>query len=216
MKRFFCIMAIIACSLGIGFSSAFAGYTSDLTLQGVNTMVGTYGGYYVGPIQGNITGSAQTGFICNDYITPTSVPNNFQVYVGTLSPVDLSHAKFATNPSYTPEQLFKYQEAAWLLGQMKPFVAAHDTTNVGLIQFAIWSIFNPSTPDKGQGSWLTAASQINPNNLDFSSVRIYSATNTANQEFMSGSASPVPLPPSVLLLAPGLLGLVVLRKRFHM
>ena len=59
---------------------------------------------------------------------------------------------------------------------------------------------------------LAQAGGINPNNYNFSSVCIYTPTGAyvSNQEFMSGGATPAPIPPSFLLLATGLLALALL------
>jgi hypothetical protein len=142
--------------------------------------------------------------------------------VGTLSPkVDLSQAKFAKPPlsvGYTAEEiLFKYEEAAWLLGQIST-----NKGQIGEIQFAIWRIFTPGTTI-GLSSrnvpienyWMDQASNINVTKFDFSSVRIYTPTDSTNQEFMSGAAVHAPIPPSLLLLAPGLIGLVGVRRRMR-
>jgi hypothetical protein len=219
MRKFLCIMALVGCLLGFGVGNALAGFVSSLSLQGLGTMVGQYGGAYVGPIQGNITEYSQLGFICNDYSTTTYVPTSYEVYVGTLSPDGLSKAKFGPDSEYPyhftnmTQAVNTYKEAAWLLGQMQPFVEAKDVTNVGEIQFAIWRLFDPLTPkDKGQ-AWLDRASKINLDTLDYSSVRIYTPTTSVNQEFMTGAAAPVPIPPTMLLLGAGLMGVGIMRKR---
>ncbi len=180
-----------------------------LNISDINSLVyGTtkYGGEYVGPIGADLGSSIITGGItCLDVNTPTKVPNHFDVYVGSLDPVVLTHAKFAGNP-YTPEQLFNYQKAAALLGQMPTH-----TDEIGPIQFAIWRIFDPdhaSGPEPAiEAFWLSWAAGIDVNHYDFSSVLIYTPTNTINQEFMSGAACHVPVPASAFLLGSGLLGL---------
>jgi hypothetical protein len=188
----------------------------------VNEMV-AYGGYYTGAIEANLNDVLiDGGIVCLDYNARTYVPNpGYEVYVSTLSPVDLSHAKFGSDST----ALFKYQEAAWLLGQMAD--PSH-STETGQISFAIWRIFTPSTLSGAsaenisiENAWIKAAALINPADYDFSSVRIYTATDTLNQEFMSGMAiagtggSVVPIPPAAWLLGSGLIGLVAIRRRFQ-
>ncbi len=214
MKRILFVLCLIL-SLAAAIPAS-ADTLGILGISDINSLVyGTtqYGNEYVGPIGSALNNTPITGGItCLDINTQTYVPTSFDVYVGSLSPVDLSHAKFATQP----DDLFHYQEAAALLGQM----ASHPT-QIGEIQFAIWRIFDPSATSGEsvanvtiEDSWLTWAAGINVNSYDFSSVRIYTATNTNNQEFMSGAAvDPVPVPPTVFLMGSGLLGLGLLSWR---
>jgi hypothetical protein len=136
-------------------------------------------------------------FYCNDFATTTYVPSSFAVAVSTLS--DLSQTKFGS----TPNALSRYQQAGWLISQMEL-----NPSQVGPIQYALWSVFNSSTPSvPGAADWLSAASSINPAQFDFSSVRVYTATNTVNQEFISGGAHALPEPSIILLLTSGIAGL---------
>ena len=218
MKKTLSVTVLIGCLLGLAVDTARAGFTSDLSLQSVGTMVGQYGGDYVGPIMGNITGGSTLGFVCDDYSTTTYVPANYQVYVGTLG--DLSLAKFGPYSAYPlhftniNDAVAAYEKAAWLLGQMKPYAAAGNVTEVGKIQFAIWSIFDPATPsDRDQADWLRRAGELNLSALDFNSVRLYTATTSTNQEFMTGAAASVPVPSTLILLGPALMVIGAVRKR---
>ena len=204
-------------ALCMGIFVAFAASAQADTVLSIPGGVGGmpyYGNEYVGPIGANLNGNSISGGItCLDINTSTTVPNSgFSVYVGTLSPVNLSQAKFGSSSS----SLFKYQEAAWLNGQMS---LTQNQGHIGAISFAIWRLFAPNASSGSSGnlaaenSWLSQAAQINPQLYDFSSVKIYTATNTINQEFMSGKASPVPIPAGVWLLGSGLAGLVTLRRR---
>lgn len=186
----------------------------------VGDMWGTYGGNYVGMIPAATldTNPIDGGVICLDYTTTTTIPNGgFDVYVGTLDPVDLSNAKFAGDP-VTAADILKYQQAAVLIGQL-----ASNPTQTGEINFAIWRIFstvpygsNPATEDFWS-AWVIAENMAD---YDFSTVRIYTPYPDAstNQEFMSGAGipivpGPVPLPGAIWLFASGLLGLVAIRRR---
>ena len=178
----------------------------------------TYGGDYVGPIGAGLNGGSAIpgGATCLDITTETYVPTSYAVTVDTLVPVNLTNVKFWQG---NPNQLFYYEEAAVLIGEM-----ASNPSQIGEIQYAIWRIMDPSAPSSGMGPadiaienyWIAWAAGINPAQWNFSSVDIYTPTPNpaSNQEFMTGAAtSAVPIPAAVWLLGSGLLGLVGVRRR---
>jgi hypothetical protein len=198
MKKTVVTLAAATC---LWLCGAGYGLADTLNLQSLPST--TFAGYYVGPVSGNLNGGPQMGFVCDDFATETYVPSSFPVHVSTLA--DLTQTKFGGQPG----ALFKYQEIGWLLGQMN----SHPS-QVGPIQFAVWSIFTPSTPpEPGVQDWITAAAAINPSDWDFSSVRIYTATTTRNQEFVTGGSTSVPEPAVILLFASGLIGLGLFRGK---
>jgi hypothetical protein len=212
---------LLALCLMVSLAAAMPASADTLYLSGLDSLVygqAQYAGEFVGPLGASLGSAIPGGVNCLDINTVTYVPGSFEVYIGTLSPVvDLSQAKFATHPTYTTAELFHYQEAAALLGEMP----SH-TDEIGPISFAIWRIFDPNhapgaDPTKEQ-FWMDWAANINVNNYDFSSVRIYTPfpNPATNQEFMSGTGSHVPLPPSVLLLGSGLIGLGLLRREWSL
>jgi len=186
----------------------------------------SHGNIVVGPVGGssltinNIASPISGGITCLDFNTSTGLNTSFNVSVGTLSSSSVSSTvKFINDPNKVEGALLKYQQAAWLNGQMATHITSQ--SDVTAISFAIWSLFSsgaasqdPYSQNGQTNSWLTSARAIIPQNYDFSSVKIYTATNSINQEFMSGKASPVPIPGALFLFAPGLAGLVALRRRF--
>jgi len=200
MKKKFLVLFIASFvwMLGVG-----AGLADTLNLQTLPSS--TYAGHYVGGIGGNLNGGYQMTFYCDDYATTTYVPSSYAVAISNLS--DLSKTKFGS----APDALSKYQQAGWLVSQMEL-----NPTQVGPIQYALWSVFNASTPSApGAADWLSAAGSINPAGFDFSSVKIYTATNTVNQEFISGAAHAVPETSIILLLGFGIASLLLVKRKLH-
>ena len=179
MGKVFIMLVITGSLWALGANNSYAETLNLLSLPPT-----TFNGYYVGPVTGNINGGYAMSFYCNDFTTTTYVPNSFAVAVSTLS--DLSQTKIGG----TTDATFRYQEVSWLISQMES-----NPAQVGAIQFAAWSIFTSSTPVVPEAAqWVTAANSIDPTQFDFSSVRIYTATDTKNQEFMGGGAKPVGAP----------------------
>jgi len=196
MKRFLILLVIISM---FSTASAFADILNLTTLP-----ANTAGGYYVGAVGGNVNDGAPMSFFCDDFSTTTYVPSSFGVNISTIP--SLGSAKWGNDAA----ALFKYEEAAWLISQM-----ALNPDDVGPIQYAIWNIFYPAANDlSGQEIWIARAQGIDPASYDFSSVRIYTASNTLNQEFMSGGDAPVPEPATVFLVGSGLLGVAWFGRKF--
>ncbi len=190
------ILTLIAvcflCVTGIG--AAHADNLNLLTLPSA-----TYSGSYVGAVGGNLNGGYSMKFYCDDFATTTYVPSSFAVAVSTLS--NLSQTKFGG----APNAVSMYQQAGWLISQMES-----NPSQVGQIQFALWNVFNSSAPDPaGSSDWLNAARSIDASKFNFSSVRVYTATNTVNQEFISGGAHALPETDVLPLICFGFIALFV-------
>ena len=216
MKKIMILGLCIALSLVAAISAM-----ADTVTLGGSSGVPQYAGVYVGPLGATLddTTAIGGGIACLSVGNTSYFGSTFGVNINTLQPLNMTTARYGSDAA----AIFKYEEAAWLLGQ----IPTH-STQVGEIQFAMWRIFDQAyvtahftSADRNiavEDSWLVQAAAINPINYDFSSVRIYTPTSAyaLNQEFMSGGATPapvsaVPVTPTILLVGSGLVGLVGLR-----
>ena len=215
----FKILVLAICLNASLFLAMPAFADSVLAIPGGVGSLTYFGGEYAGPIGATLNGNAiPGGIVCDDINAQTSVPNpGFSVYVSELSPGDMTNVRFGADPN----ALFDYEEASWLVGQM-----AKNPTQIGEMQFAVWRIFTPDARStrgwvsyedrKIENTWMAeAATAVLAGNLNYSSVRIYTTVDTANQEFISGGPTPTatPEPPTLLLVGFGLACLVGCRLR---
>jgi hypothetical protein len=176
----------------------------------------TYSGVYVGPASGNLNGGPSFSLICNDYVDTSYIPSSFSVNVSTIP--SLVFAMYAQ--PWSAGALANYEMAAMLLWQMDQPVN-QTSAGIGGLNFAIWNIFNPSVPDPGtSASWVAWAQSQDLTAWDYSGVRVFTPLaggnnghGGVNQEFMSGSASPVPEPATLGLIGMGLIACGVVGRR---
>ncbi|MCX5829527.1 MAG: hypothetical protein NTV58_16260 [Deltaproteobacteria bacterium] len=188
MKKYI-VMALI---LAVFTTSQVCAETLNLTTLPTQTA----GGYYVGAVGGNINGGTTANYYCDDFAAHTTVPSSFAVLVSTLS--DISGTKFISQS----DALKKYQQVGWLMYQLEI-----NPIKTAAIQFAMWSVFTPTSPTfEDSAAWLDASTRIDAGSYDFSQMRIYTPTGSSNQEFVGGHVglSAVPEPAEWLLLIIGL------------
>lgn len=128
----------------------------------------------------------------------------------------------------------EFKEASYLLDTYLAGVnltQAHAiASTVGDVQFAIWYIMAGGSVSGGVASGATginltltsgAISDIIQAQNHYTDIGlllnpVFVPADGTIQSFMLNPSSPVPLPPTVLLLVPGLLGLGVMRKRYKL
>lgn len=211
---------ILGLGVAILLMAAIPATATTVTLTSNYGSLPQYAGVYVGPIGATLDGTTAAisgGITCVDVGSTSYFGSTFGVNVSTLQPMDLANAKLGS------AEIFQYEEAAWLLGQIPT-----NSAQVGAIQFAIWRLFDQTYVDAHFASasrnialedfWLTQAGAINVNAYDFSSVHIYTPTTAyaGNQEFMSGAAIHTPVPSTILLMCSGLVGLALLRRKWSL
>lgn len=169
-----------------------------------------YNGYVVGPIQGNLNGVTPLTVICNDYADTSYLGSSWGVNISTIP--TLEFAMYAQTGPPTAGQLANYEMASMLLWQMNQ-PGNQNGDAIGGLNFAIWNLFNPAVPDPGTSAyWVSWAQAQDRSAWDYSNVRVYTDVDTVdphNQEFLGGSAVPVPEPGTGILFGLGGMGLLL-------
>jgi PEP-CTERM motif len=167
------------------------------------------GGVYVYPYTLNINGTTYAA-ICDDYSHEVYVGENWTANIYTFQ--QLQSTRFGYN---NPNAQMQYDEAAWLLSQ----IPGAGASEVGDINFAVWSIFTSGVPVQpatgtldGSAYWLGKAASQTFWDGEFANYRIVTPTDSGTgsaQEYLIR----VPEPSSMLMLGSGLIGFAGLMRK---
>lgn len=173
-------------------------------------------GVYLLPYYGSINGAkTPVPLVCDDYSHEVTLGESWSFVENTLA--TLSNTRWGT-----ADQL-QYEEAFWLISQ----VPSHSSDIAG-IQFAIWKLFDKSTPDiSDEDYWLSAANTAELNGFGGMSFSDYviltpvyptgSGSLTGLVDQRAGSAQEyilvTPEPSAILMFGTGILGVLGIARR---
>ncbi len=210
--RFAVRLVMIACVLGTGVA-AYAGSDVNIQLTGAggaeNGLGSNYAyGEYLMPYYLTINQSNPIAVICDDYAHTVSIGEQWTATVSTFA--NLSTTRFGTADAT------QYHEAVWLATQIN---ANSPLTDIAGVQFAIWKLFTPGTPDDGtEDAWLAKAqleATENFGGMSFSNWEILTPDNPLSpQEYFFQ----IPEPSAMLELGMGLVafaGIWNMRKQLQ-
>ncbi|MDE2019772.1 MAG: hypothetical protein KGJ13_05510 [Patescibacteria group bacterium] len=200
MRKFKFAFLTAAVALAIG-PAAFA---STLAVETLPTQ--TYLGYYVGPAGGLLDGQP-VQLVCDDFKHITYVPSGNLGVAISIFPT-LTSVRFTAAP-----MLQNYEQAAMLAYEMQQ---PGNSGQIGDIQFAIWNIFNPATPDTaGSDTWLAWLASQDRSAWNYSEMKVVTPGSgfSSNQEFLVGTPTPTPEPLPFVLVGCALAGIGRIRRR---
>ncbi|HEY1198837.1 MAG TPA: PEP-CTERM sorting domain-containing protein [Thermoplasmata archaeon] len=166
------------------------------------------GGYYTDPYYGTVNGGPQIDIYCDDFLD--EVAPGWDAYVSPIAVGGLGGAKFQQSSPHATFDL--YSELAWLVTN----IASHED-QASDITYAIWADADPGLRgglDASAAWWLaeTEGQTYGPGEFP-GFVVLTPVVPGSSQEFLAVVDSPLPEPPSLMLLGAGLLGMGAMTRK---
>lgn len=212
MKTVSKVSLLAAFALLLAFVPSASADTLELTGVGNN---GSYDGIYIGPYVATVDGVANTPIICDDFSHESTLWSPWSA--------NLSTAPTFSNVRFAPGN---YEDVAYLANLL--FNIQGNNAEADALQFAIWYINDPTDVASFLGAsnpFLTGTNSVddvmywvdqainNATPADLSDILIYTPCSGGDpQEFIVRT----PEPSTILLLALGLCGLFLLKRRRHL
>jgi hypothetical protein len=216
------VALFIALSAALFLPNSAKADTVSVTLTGVSG--GVQGNVYTSPYYATVGTNANVPIVCDDYAHEVYMGESWTASWSTFA--DLSNARFWQGP----QSLQAYEEAAYLFNELFLY-----PSQSGNISFALWAIFDLNGVETAAG-WTTGGTTTNPTSAagwlanaqeqtftvgEFSNIGLLTpCTQTAQglacPSTLSNSAQEylvrTPEPPTLLLLAIGLLAVLILKR----
>lgn len=168
-------------------------------------------GVYLLPYYGSINGGSPVQIVCDDYAHEVSIGETWSFGESTIAG-GLGNTRWGT------ADLVQYEKTFWLMSQ----VSSHPADIPG-IQYAIWDLFDSSTPSvPGESDWLAAANTAAANNfggMSFNNYVILTPVDptTGRVDQSAGSAQEyilvTPEPSALFMFGTGILGVLGIARR---
>ena len=191
-KVSFAVRLMLLAGVVGGAVAAYAGSSVNVELTGAGGAEHGLGsnyayGEYLMPYYLTINQSSPVAVVCDDFFHNVSVGDKWSATVSTFA--DLSGTRFGTSAAT------QYHEAVWLASQIN---ASSSLTDIAGVQFAIWKLLSPGTPDVGTEDFWIAKAQL-------AATQNYGGMSFANWEILTPNSVLTPQEYLVMIPEPGVM-----------